>query len=874
MDEKGVVKRKSRNLSEKKRRDQFNILIGELCTMVCSGKRKMDKSTVLKTAIAFIRNHNQISAQLQGQEIPEDWKPSFLSNEEFTHLILEALDGFILVFGTDGKILYASENITSLLGHLPNDLLSRSIYDFILADDKKHIIDIVQNPDNGASASSPDADNPVTFSCHFKRGTKSFVYEVVHFTGYFRSNSGTRPCSPSSSISSRMDDSSISYNDSGGSSSVVFVASGRLLSPQLLTEKSLIDTKSEFASRHSLEWKFLFLDHRAPPIIGYLPFEVLGTSGYDYYHVEDLEKVAAAHEILMQKGEGMSCYYRFLTKGQQWIWIQTKYYISYHQWNSKPEFIVCTHRVVSYNEVIGRPVVKNESPASCLSTGGRPRNSDSRSSSRADKEECRAQLRSITKRSDASRARGPGRPSSQGDSRRPRSRASLPEQQTYNPPPAEVRHHAGNYPDSSATHPPISFSENLDEIQRVEENHHSSSYEFQQPVVPVVAFKSEPPLDVPPFAGHHFKSSQSYRSSDRIGSSESDASHPAHRPSHHATRHQDKHFYIHQSDQMSTGSNESRRSDQRSSHQGHQSRIQPPPTDAMSVGSSDSHHSVHSEPVPIRSSLTRGSRENSPPLLERQARSVESVPQSPVVLPSRSGFVTGYTVSSPQFLQLRQGSNLVTVGMPTGSVISRNISAPHRYHERAELLEEQSTFTSDRRPSTMPLNSHHGFRPSVPMVVDASGNSIPIMPIVQGEGQRVQIIDGVPMMTLPMQPLVMTAAQKQLHEQLQQKHAQLQRQLLQQQEELRKISEQLLFSQFGSWGSPVIKMTVPYDEGELPNNAQSLRSGTNERIENESREIQNMFNLREDPDTDNLQYSQRDVHMVARDFSNESSSQR
>ena len=33
-------------------------------------------------------------------------------------------------------------------------------------------------------------------------------------------------------------------------------------------------------------------------------------------------------------------------------------------------------------------------------------------------------------------------------------------------------------------------------------------------------------------------------------------------------------------------------------------------------------------------------------------------------------------------------------------------------------------------------------------------------------------------------------------------------------------------------------MTVPYDEGELPNNAQSLRSGTNERIENESREIQ------------------------------------
>lgn len=52
--------------------------------------------------------------------------------------------------------------------------------------------------------------------------------------------------------------------------------------------------------------------------------------------------------VVMQYGKGKSCYYRFLTKGQQWIWLQTHYYITYHQWNSKPEFIVCTHTVVRY----------------------------------------------------------------------------------------------------------------------------------------------------------------------------------------------------------------------------------------------------------------------------------------------------------------------------------------------------------------------------------------------------------------------------------------------------------------------------------------------------------------------------------------------
>lgn len=118
------------------------------------------------------------------------------------------------------------------------------------------------------------------------------------------------------------------------------------------------------------------LIYRAPPIIGYLPFEVLGTSGYDYYHVDDLETLAKCHEhckyfnipflswhitfvsnhlcsgvslsSVMQYGKGKSCYYRFLTKGQQWIWLQTHYYITYHQWNSRPEFIVCTHTVVRY----------------------------------------------------------------------------------------------------------------------------------------------------------------------------------------------------------------------------------------------------------------------------------------------------------------------------------------------------------------------------------------------------------------------------------------------------------------------------------------------------------------------------------------------
>lgn len=58
----------------------------------------------------------------------EDWKPAFLSNEEFTYLVLEALEGFVMVFSVNGQIYYVSEGISSLLGHNPVRILLDRIY--------------------------------------------------------------------------------------------------------------------------------------------------------------------------------------------------------------------------------------------------------------------------------------------------------------------------------------------------------------------------------------------------------------------------------------------------------------------------------------------------------------------------------------------------------------------------------------------------------------------------------------------------------------------------------------------------------------------------------------------------------------------------
>ncbi|KAA0201953.1 hypothetical protein HAZT_HAZT011871 [Hyalella azteca] len=90
---------KSRNLSEKKRRDQFNLLIAELSALVSpSAAKKMDKSSVLRATIASFRDQKDPALRNGGDRnggrgagtaTNERFKPSFLTNEEYTHLMLE-----------------------------------------------------------------------------------------------------------------------------------------------------------------------------------------------------------------------------------------------------------------------------------------------------------------------------------------------------------------------------------------------------------------------------------------------------------------------------------------------------------------------------------------------------------------------------------------------------------------------------------------------------------------------------------------------------------------------------------------------------------------------------------------------------------------
>lgn len=130
--------------------------ITELSDMVptCSAlARKPDKLTILRMAVAHMKAlRGKINIQLESSLLlislfnlilgtgntntDGSYKPSFLTDQELKHLILEAADGFLFVVSCDtGRIIYVSDSVTPVLNHSQNDWYGSSLFEMVHHED-------------------------------------------------------------------------------------------------------------------------------------------------------------------------------------------------------------------------------------------------------------------------------------------------------------------------------------------------------------------------------------------------------------------------------------------------------------------------------------------------------------------------------------------------------------------------------------------------------------------------------------------------------------------------------------------------------------------------------------------------------------------
>ena len=345
-------RRSSRNLSEKRRRNRFNTLVDELaqcCVLTKSvkflPKQKLEKSAVLESAVRFLKEHQakqESCPNVHDERISSRfWQTECMNNIDLIQIMQESLDGFCFALDGDGQVMFVSDSISFSLGLATDQFLKSNILDFVHELDRGTVLKYLKTLKQSANlfkSSEQEASRTVNFVCRMRQShpnTNCFL-PVQCFGRYL-------PCHHPSCHG----------NGSKGAPMVAcLLVFGKVILP---CDGRMGFTGAEnstgFQYRLALDWKYVSVDEDAFSVLGFLATDLLGTSAYAYIHPDDLSNVACYHEMLLCMGKLTTCYYRQITKGNSWIWLRATCHISYNQWNSKPETIVCTATTATYSEV-------------------------------------------------------------------------------------------------------------------------------------------------------------------------------------------------------------------------------------------------------------------------------------------------------------------------------------------------------------------------------------------------------------------------------------------------------------------------------------------------------------------------------------------
>lgn len=364
---------------ERRRRNKMTAYITELSDMVptCSAlARKPDKLTILRMAVSHMK-----SLRGSGNTNSDgSYKPSFLTDQELKHLILEAADGFLFVVSCEtGRIVYVSDSLTPVLNQAQSEWLGSSLYDQLHPDDTEKLREQLSTAENNNTGRMLDLKTGTvkkegqqssarmsmgarrSFICRMRCGScpveplsmnrLNFLrsrnrnglgaakegdpqYVVVHCTGYIKSW-------PPSGMSLADDD-----TDNAQGSRYCLVAIGRLQVTCCPGDADInsISVPVEFISRHNCQGMFTFVDHRCMAAVGYQPQELLGKNILELAHPEDQGLLRDSfQQVVKLKGQVLSVMFRFRSKSREWIWMRTSSFTFQNPFSEEIEYIICTN---------------------------------------------------------------------------------------------------------------------------------------------------------------------------------------------------------------------------------------------------------------------------------------------------------------------------------------------------------------------------------------------------------------------------------------------------------------------------------------------------------------------------------------------------
>ncbi|CAM1328733.1 NCOA2 (predicted) [Pycnogonum litorale] len=319
---------------------------------------KPDKSAILQETVNQIRKIKQEesaeSDAVQQSDVSSS-RPTFLADKLFGPLFLEALDGFVFVVNTDGKILFVSNNVTSVLKYGQDDLMGKIIYDFIHINDhgrfSSSLLPITVgwvSDSSGASQSSLNNQKSRSFNCRLNikkceisDGSMEDRYENMQISAVLLPYPGEK-AEPSDT-------------DTEVQNCLVCIAHRIPTSESSSNNNNNVNSTNveQFTTRLNFNGKIMAVDTSGVSSLysQYLNKDLVGRIIQSLCHPVDLHKLNQHLKEVLQSGSNVSGVYRLQVSQDKYLHVQTSSKrFKYNQVTGEQEFIMSTHSIIRDSE--------------------------------------------------------------------------------------------------------------------------------------------------------------------------------------------------------------------------------------------------------------------------------------------------------------------------------------------------------------------------------------------------------------------------------------------------------------------------------------------------------------------------------------------
>ncbi|XP_068560718.1 aryl hydrocarbon receptor-like [Cebidichthys violaceus] len=358
----------------KRHRDRLNGELERLASLLPFPEEvtaSLDKLSILRLSVSYLRAKNFFSVTLTGAT------PAVVNDDDSKtaaaaaaaaaaaveakipegELLLQALNGFVMVLTAGGTIFYSSHTIQDYLGFHQTDVMHQSVYELVHTEDQQELrrnLHWALNPPPAAAPAiaqdSPQEMEPDSSSAvvtykpeQLPPENSSFLERsfVCRFRCLLDNSSGFLALNIQGRLKFLHGQNQRQENGGKAPPQLALFAIATPLQPPSILE---IRTKNMiFRTKHKLDFTPLACDAKGKIVLGYTEAELrVRGSGYQFIHAADMLYCAENHVRMMKTGESGLTVFRLLTKENRWKWVQANARLVYK--NGKPDYIIATQR--------------------------------------------------------------------------------------------------------------------------------------------------------------------------------------------------------------------------------------------------------------------------------------------------------------------------------------------------------------------------------------------------------------------------------------------------------------------------------------------------------------------------------------------------